>query len=118
MSGVRVLALDPEPPLKLRDESRRGRHRPRRHGRYVGQAFPAAQARFFTAGDDVQFDAGLLPELLNEGYAVLGFAGCGGGADEEPAIGHVGFGSAVGVVLFIICVTFAFGYRRAFMRND
>ena len=31
---------------------------------------------------------------------------------------RVGFGSAVGVVLFIICVTFAFGYRRAFMRND
>ena len=31
---------------------------------------------------------------------------------------RVGFGSAVGVVLFFICVTFAFGYRRAFMRND
>jgi raffinose/stachyose/melibiose transport system permease protein len=31
---------------------------------------------------------------------------------------RVGFGSAVGVVLFFICVTFAFGYRRIFMRND
>ena len=31
---------------------------------------------------------------------------------------RVGFGSAVGVVLFFICVTFAFGYRQAFMRND
>jgi raffinose/stachyose/melibiose transport system permease protein len=31
---------------------------------------------------------------------------------------RVGFGSAVGVVLFFICVTFAFGYRRAFMRDD
>ena len=31
---------------------------------------------------------------------------------------QVGFGSAVGVVLFIICVTFAFGYKRIFMRND
>jgi raffinose/stachyose/melibiose transport system permease protein len=31
---------------------------------------------------------------------------------------RVGFGSAVGVVLFIICVTFAFGYKRAFMRDD
>jgi ABC-type amino acid transport system permease subunit len=31
---------------------------------------------------------------------------------------RVGFGSAVGVVLFVICVTFAFGYRRIFMRND
>jgi len=31
---------------------------------------------------------------------------------------RVGFGSAVGVVLFIICVGFAFGYRRLFMRND
>ncbi|MBZ9938716.1 sugar ABC transporter permease [Mesorhizobium sp. BR1-1-16] len=30
----------------------------------------------------------------------------------------VGFGSAIGVVLFIICVTLAFGYRRIFMRND
>jgi raffinose/stachyose/melibiose transport system permease protein len=31
---------------------------------------------------------------------------------------RVGFGSAVGVVLFCICVTFAFGYRRLFMRDD
>jgi raffinose/stachyose/melibiose transport system permease protein len=31
---------------------------------------------------------------------------------------RVGFGSAVGVVLFIICITFAFGYRRLFMRDD
>ena len=31
---------------------------------------------------------------------------------------RVGFGSAVGVVLFFICVTFAFGYRRLFMRDD
>ncbi|MBV9288970.1 MAG: sugar ABC transporter permease [Hyphomicrobiales bacterium] len=31
---------------------------------------------------------------------------------------RVGFGSAVGVVLFFICVTFAFGYRRIFMRHD
>jgi raffinose/stachyose/melibiose transport system permease protein len=31
---------------------------------------------------------------------------------------RVGFGSAVGVVLFLICVTFAFGYRRIFMRDD
>ena len=31
---------------------------------------------------------------------------------------RVGFGSAVGVVLFLICVTFAFGYKRWFMRND
>ena len=31
---------------------------------------------------------------------------------------QVGFGSAVGVVLFIICVTMAFGYKRIFMRND
>lgn len=30
----------------------------------------------------------------------------------------VGFGSAVGVVLFVICVAFAFGYRRTLMRND
>jgi raffinose/stachyose/melibiose transport system permease protein len=29
-----------------------------------------------------------------------------------------GFSSAVGVVLFVICVTFAFGYRRLFMRDD
>ena len=31
---------------------------------------------------------------------------------------QVGFGSAVGVVLFVICVTLAFGYKRIFMRND
>jgi raffinose/stachyose/melibiose transport system permease protein len=31
---------------------------------------------------------------------------------------RVGFGSAVGVVLFIICVTFAFGYKRTLMRHD
>jgi raffinose/stachyose/melibiose transport system permease protein len=31
---------------------------------------------------------------------------------------EVGFGSAVGVILFIICVTLAFSYRRIFMRND
>jgi raffinose/stachyose/melibiose transport system permease protein len=31
---------------------------------------------------------------------------------------QVGFGSAVGVVLFVICVTLAFTYRRVFMRND
>ena len=31
---------------------------------------------------------------------------------------RVGFGSAVGVALFVICVAFAFGYRRAFMRDD
>lgn len=30
----------------------------------------------------------------------------------------VGFGSAVGVALFLICVTLAFGYKRIFMRND
>jgi raffinose/stachyose/melibiose transport system permease protein len=30
----------------------------------------------------------------------------------------IGFGSAVGVVLFAICVAFAFSYRRAFMRYD
>jgi len=30
---------------------------------------------------------------------------------------RAGFGSAVGVVLFLICVTFAFGYRRLFMRE-
>jgi raffinose/stachyose/melibiose transport system permease protein len=29
-----------------------------------------------------------------------------------------GFGSAVGVVLFVLCVTVAFGYKRLFMRND
>jgi raffinose/stachyose/melibiose transport system permease protein len=31
---------------------------------------------------------------------------------------QVGFGSAVGVVLFVICVALAFSYRRIFMRND
>ena len=31
---------------------------------------------------------------------------------------RVGFGSAVGVALFIICVTFAIGYQRIFMRDD
>jgi raffinose/stachyose/melibiose transport system permease protein len=31
---------------------------------------------------------------------------------------QVGFGSAVGVVLFVICVTLAFGYKRIFMKND
>jgi len=31
---------------------------------------------------------------------------------------RVGFGSSVGVVLFIVCVTFAFGYRRLLMRDE
>ena len=31
---------------------------------------------------------------------------------------RVGFGSAVGVILFVICVTFAFTYKRWFMRNE
>jgi raffinose/stachyose/melibiose transport system permease protein len=31
---------------------------------------------------------------------------------------EIGFGSAVGVVLFGICVVFAFGYKRVLMRND
>jgi raffinose/stachyose/melibiose transport system permease protein len=31
---------------------------------------------------------------------------------------RVGFGSAVGVVLFAFCITFAFGYRWFFMRDD
>jgi raffinose/stachyose/melibiose transport system permease protein len=31
---------------------------------------------------------------------------------------RVGFGSAVGVILFCICVTFAFTYKRWFMRNE
>ena len=31
---------------------------------------------------------------------------------------RVGFGSAVGVVLFLICVGFAVGYQRWFMRDD
>ena len=29
-----------------------------------------------------------------------------------------GYSSAVGIVLFVICVTFAFGYRRIVMRDD
>jgi raffinose/stachyose/melibiose transport system permease protein len=31
---------------------------------------------------------------------------------------RIGFGSAVGVILFIICVVVAFGYKRLLMRND
>lgn len=31
---------------------------------------------------------------------------------------RVGFGSAVGVILFCICVTFAFSYKRWFMRDE
>ncbi len=31
---------------------------------------------------------------------------------------RVGFGSAVGVVLFVICASVAFGYKRIFMRDD
>lgn len=31
---------------------------------------------------------------------------------------RVGFGSAVGIVIFILCVVVAFGYKRLFMRND
>src|SRR6478735_3513394 len=31
---------------------------------------------------------------------------------------RVGFGSAVGVILFCICVTFAFTYKRWMMRDD
>ena len=31
---------------------------------------------------------------------------------------QIGFGSAVGVVLFVICVGFSFGYKRFFMRQD
>jgi raffinose/stachyose/melibiose transport system permease protein len=31
---------------------------------------------------------------------------------------RVGFGSAVGVILFLICVTFAFTYKRWFMRDE
>lgn len=31
---------------------------------------------------------------------------------------RVGFGSAVGVVLFILCATVAFGYKRLLMRDD
>ena len=29
-----------------------------------------------------------------------------------------GYSSAIGIVLFVICVTFAFGYQRLFMRDD
>jgi len=31
---------------------------------------------------------------------------------------RVGFGSAVGVILFVICIFVAFGYKRWFMRDD
>jgi len=31
---------------------------------------------------------------------------------------RIGFGSAIGVVLFAICVLFAFGYKRTLMRHD
>ena len=31
---------------------------------------------------------------------------------------RVGFGSAVGVILFILCATVAFGYKRIFMKDD
>jgi raffinose/stachyose/melibiose transport system permease protein len=31
---------------------------------------------------------------------------------------RVGFGSAVGVLLFILCATVAFGYKRLLMRDD
>jgi raffinose/stachyose/melibiose transport system permease protein len=31
---------------------------------------------------------------------------------------QVGFGSAVGVVLFVLSVVLAFSYKRIFMRND
>ena len=31
---------------------------------------------------------------------------------------QIGFGSAVGVVLFVICIVFAFGYKRMFMKHD
>jgi raffinose/stachyose/melibiose transport system permease protein len=31
---------------------------------------------------------------------------------------RVGFGSAVGIVIFILCVVVAFSYKRIFMRND
>lgn len=31
---------------------------------------------------------------------------------------QIGYGSAVGVVLFVICVVFAFSYKRVAMRND
>jgi raffinose/stachyose/melibiose transport system permease protein len=31
---------------------------------------------------------------------------------------RIGYGSAVGVILFILCVVFAFTYRRTLMRHD
>jgi len=31
---------------------------------------------------------------------------------------RVGFGSAVGIIIFILCVVVAFSYKRIFMRND
>jgi hypothetical protein len=31
---------------------------------------------------------------------------------------RIGFGDAVGVTLFVICVVVAVGYRRWVMRND
>ncbi|AZO79690.1 MULTISPECIES: sugar ABC transporter permease [unclassified Bosea (in: a-proteobacteria)] len=31
---------------------------------------------------------------------------------------RVGYGSAIGVILFVICVSFAFTYKRWFMRNE
>jgi raffinose/stachyose/melibiose transport system permease protein len=31
---------------------------------------------------------------------------------------RIGFGSAVGVILFIACVVFAFGYKHIFMKED
>ena len=31
---------------------------------------------------------------------------------------RVGFGSAVGVILFVVCASVAFGYKRIFMRDD
>lgn len=31
---------------------------------------------------------------------------------------RVGYGSAIGVILFVICITFAFSYKRWFMRNE
>ena len=31
---------------------------------------------------------------------------------------RVGYGSAVGVVIFIACVVVAFGYKRLFMKDD
>jgi raffinose/stachyose/melibiose transport system permease protein len=30
----------------------------------------------------------------------------------------IGFGTAIGVVLFAICVVFAFTYKRILMRHD